>query len=118
MNSRIFKATAVLVALAPAVPVAGAELAHNPFSRPPSNIVATESDTPGRERQPVRPLELRATMIAGRSGLANVDGRILRPGEEIDGYRLERVYEDRAVFSRAGKPITVYVKPQLVNDND
>jgi hypothetical protein len=109
---------AAILTAAPAL-ADGERLAHNPFSRPPSSVVVSSNpENPGRNRAPEQAVDLRATMVVGERGLANVDGRILRPGDEVDGYRLERVYEDRAVFSRSGKPIIVYVKPQLVTNND
>ncbi len=88
------------------------DLRHNPFARPPSAV--TE---PNRgERTPldssIEPVVL-ATMVGSQNTLANVDGRILRPGDQIYGYTLVRVFENRAIFNRQGKRITVYVKPQL-----
>ena len=53
------------------------------------------------------PLELRAVLSAGDTSLANVGGRILRVGEEIDGYRLVAVSEGGARFARDGRSIEV-----------
>jgi hypothetical protein len=62
--------------------------------------------------------ELRATMVGLNNQLANVDGRILRPGDEVRGFTLLRIFEDRAVFSRGGKSVTVYVKPDMAEGDD
>lgn len=114
--------TFFLVALAVLVGGAAAAteatpLQHNPFSRPPSEVT--------REPSPVvladgslQELELRATMVGLNNKLANVDGRILRPGDEVRGYTLIKIFEDRAVFAREGNNVTVYVKPDLVEGDD
>jgi hypothetical protein len=63
-------------------------------------------------------LDLQATMVGNASRLANVAGRILKPGDEIQGYLLVAVQEEYAVFKRDSKTITVYVKPHLAEDNE
>lgn len=94
------------------------ELAHNPFSRPSSETenydlrIVEDNDGSG----PV--LALRATMVGPSSRLANVAGRVLKPGDEIEGYRLVEIHEDYAVFKRDGKLLTVYVKPQVTEDDE
>ena len=94
-----------------------APLAHNPFSRPPSTVpqdimpLVTDDGT-------AQQIDLRATMVAANDRLANVAGRTLRPGDEMQGYKLIEVLEDRAIFLRAGKRLTIYVKPDLVEDDE
>lgn len=93
------------------------QLAHNPFSRPPSEVIV-----------PVRPvlrtdgttqeIDLRATLVASKDKLANVAGKILRPGDEVQGYTLVSVYEDRAIFAKEGSRLTIYVKPDLHKDDE
>ena len=61
-------------------------------------------------------IELQATMVAVNDRLANVAGRILRPGDEVQGFTLLRIYEDRAVFSRQGHEQTIFVKPDLAEN--
>ena len=91
-------------------------LENNPFSRPPAPVIREEiradvgtADTP---------LIVIATMVSANTTLANVEGIVMRPGQEIDGYLLKRVYEDRAVFERNGDELTVYVKPELEEDDE
>ncbi len=94
-----------------------ASLRHNPFSRPPSEAVNDPGIGPawgGTERD----VDLRATMVASNGKLANVAGRILRPGDEINGLTLLEVFEDRAVFASDGRRLTIYVKPELVDDDE
>jgi hypothetical protein len=93
-------------------------LAHNPFSRPAAeanNIDRGVADTGVRSGST---LILRATMVGPAEHLANVAGRILKPGDEIHGYLLVSIHEEHAVFKKDGKLTTVYVKPQLVEDDD
>ena len=86
-------------------------LSNNPFSRPPAPLineaVRPEGDTA------TAPLIVIATMVSSTGAFANIEGQVLRPGQEINGYLLKQVYEDRAVFERDGNELTVYVKPEL-----
>ncbi len=91
-------------------------LRSNPFARPPSAATVPVLNEARSAGDPSG-LDLRATMVGSRDNLANVAGKTLRPGDEFQGYTLVRVLEDRAVFSRAGKRLTVFVKPEL-EDND
>ncbi len=93
-------------------------LAHNPFSRPASNIPDDEVSVIENTDGSGPSLALRATMVSTSVRFANVAGRILKLGEEIDGYRLTAVREDSAVFERGGKLITVYVKPNLAENDE
>jgi len=92
-------------------------LLHNPFSRPPSLITLASSPVVAADGT-VRVFDLRATMVSTTDRLANVAGRTLRPGDEVQGYTLLQVFEDRAIFARAGARLTVYVKPELVDDDE
>lgn len=49
--------------------------------------------------------ELRATMIAKKNSMVNVDGLILAIGEKIQGYELVAVEERSAIFKKAGHRI-------------
>lgn len=89
-------------------------LQNNPFSRPPSNVFIDDRVSPRTAEAASDPLTLQATMIGTRSRFANVDGRILKPGDEIQGHVLVAIHERYAVFRRNGQNTTVFVKPQLV----
>ncbi len=93
-------------------------LAHNPFSRPPSAVLRADAARSLDDDGALTALDLRATMVASRDRLANVGGRILRPGDDIQGYKLLQVYEDRAVFARNENRLTVFVKPDLVESDE
>ena len=112
---------AAIAGLICALPVAGAteppELERNPFARPPSERTLPETRPTG-DKDNAAGLVLTATMVAGRDRLANVGGRVIRPGDEIQGYSLLKVFEDRAVFDKNGKRLTIYVKPELVDEDE
>ena len=98
----------VLLAAALAAPPADAgetsapKLHFDPFEKP---AVLTAPPPPAAtavaEPPPWAPV-LRAVMVAGAASMANVDGHLLRMGEEVDGYRLVEVTDRRAVFERDG----------------
>jgi hypothetical protein len=92
-------------------------IAHNPFSRPPSTLIPDTRQQVLADGS-IQPLDLRATMVSANASLANVAGRILRPGDKAQGYVLLKVFEDRAIFVREGQQLTVYVKPLPVEDNE
>ena len=91
------------------------ELRNNPFARPPSHVIVDDRVSVRTEEPPSDPLELQATMIGTSNRLANVGGRILKPGDEFEGHVLVAVHERYAVFRRNGKDTTVYVKPELAD---
>jgi len=93
-------------------------LAHNPFSRPPAEAKNDDVRIVDADDRSGPTLALHATMVGPASRLANVGGRILKAGDEIRGYVLVAVHEDYAVFRKSGKLTTVYVKPQLVEDDE
>ena len=93
-------------------------LLHNPFSRPLSEVTRNDRSVIERDDGNGPTLDLQATMVGNASRLANIAGRILKPGDEIQGYLLVAVHEEYAVFKRDSKTITVYVKPHLAEDNE
>ena len=90
---------------------------HNPFTRPAFDASETREFVDSGPEDLLATIDLRITMVAAGERLAYVDGGVLRPGDTVNGYTLTHVYEDRAVFMRAGKSLTVYVKPDLAEDN-
>ena len=93
-------------------------LQHNPFSRPSSEVTRSERGAVDRDDGTGVALDLQATMVGNVNSLANVAGRILKPGDEIQGYRLVAIHESYAVFEKGGKTTTVYVRPHLAEDNE
>ena len=112
---------ALLVLLPASFPLAAAAeappvLSNNPFSRPPSEAIRDVRPIPESEGRMGSALELQATMIGSVNKLANVGGRILKLGDEVQGYVLVAIHEQFAVFRRNGEDTTVYVKPLAKDD--
>jgi hypothetical protein len=92
-------------------------LRHNPFNRPVSpqvvpvaagntglNAAAVAADAePALEWNP----RLRAVVVAGARSMALVDGDLVELGGSVEGYRLQAVDEDRAVFVKGRERITL-----------
>ena len=99
---------------APALPSTAARWLHDLPDVPevrdlfaPSNLFpprseAPESETDVKHKDPVAEFvashRLSATFRDGQSACAVVDGRVLRPGHELDGFRLVNVDSFRATF--------------------
>jgi hypothetical protein len=84
--------------------VAADPLRHDVFARPTlSALAAAPPDSPAS----IPPAEwnprLTAVMVAGRSSLATIDGRILKLGEQVDGLRLLSVRESEIVVEKDGQ---------------
>ncbi|MGB7815383.1 MAG: hypothetical protein WBL28_03425 [Methylotenera sp.] len=94
------------------IPAAFAEdaLKHDPFARPlltatlPAN--PESADTNAEAEAPWEPT-LTAVMVAGKHSLVNIDGVIIKLGEEKDGYRLIQVKDHEAVFKKGNKRIVL-----------
>lgn len=92
------------------------DLAHNPFSRPPSAVIRPLRPIVENEDGTEPGLPLLATMVGHVNRLANVGGRIMKAGDDYEGYRLLAIYEDHAVFERNGQRTSVYVRTALSDD--
>ena len=86
-------------------------IGHNPFDRPAYVAVVRTGDGDARASEPAPAIDLRSTMVGANTALADVGGRILRPGDTIGDATLTRVLEDRAIFLHNGRTVTVLVKP-------
>ena len=113
--------TCMTIALWPVLLVAADEppaLSNNPFSRPSSEVIRVDDFIVEADDGSVSNIPLHATMVGSVSRLANVGGRVLKPGDDYQGYSLVAIHEQYAVFERAGRPITVYVKPLLADNEE
>ncbi|MEE8427920.1 MAG: hypothetical protein V3S33_00260 [Gammaproteobacteria bacterium] len=93
-------------------------LQSNPFARPLVEKPEQRGSVQEPEPSVLEGLQLRAIMTAGSESLANVGGKIVGIGEEIEGYRLVSVDHERAVFSKHGKLITLTLKQEAENANN
>ncbi|NNG11821.1 MAG: hypothetical protein HKM88_01075 [Halobacteria archaeon] len=83
-------------------------LQTNPFERP-AIMEKQENTAMNNSRQETPALQLRATMQAGSSSLANISGLILGIGQEIEGHHLVSVGERSVVLSKNGTLKTLSV---------
>jgi hypothetical protein len=76
---------------------------HDVFERPkPRLLKQHQAETVNAEKPAPAPVEwkpeLRAIISGGGTAWVNVEGRILKVGQDMDGFRLVEVQERRAVF--------------------
>jgi len=88
---------------------AAPDLKLDPFARP--NLVENQAGS-GFDQSPetkgvVFEPGLRGTMRSPRGSMANIDGEIIRIGEDFQGFRLLRVTDRSAVFEKFGKEYAV-----------
>ncbi len=83
-------------------------LSRDPFARP--DILSQPATSKVDKKSTVteaRKLRLKATMIAGKWSIANLEGHLLSPGDEIQGYKLLEVHEDKAILLKNGIKVTI-----------
>ena len=77
-------------------PLAAAEyLQHNPFDRPNLEGSAPAGINGGTLNSD---LKLRATLAAGDSSLANINGELFGVGDEVSGYQVREINEGSVVL--------------------
>jgi len=91
------------------------ERVRDPFSLPAS----WPAEGPGPAATPLDPAarfagrhQLTAVVIDGTRSYVLIDGRLLRPGQEIDGFKLVSVADRSALFDRAGTSVTLELAGQ------
>jgi hypothetical protein len=98
----------------PVVVQAVEPLRHDVFARPAISALspATLADVELRDASSAAwSPRLTAIMVAGKASLVTVDGKILKVGDDIDGFRLLRVAEGVATFIKDGQPVVVNMAP-------
>ena len=95
---------------------AGDSLKHDPFARPLLSVPLS-SGIAAEEEMPWNP-QLTAVMAAGKNSLVNLDGVILKIGEEQDGYRLVEVRDREAVFRKGNKRIVLNMEMSALRKNN
>ncbi|MDO8596483.1 MAG: hypothetical protein Q7R45_07650 [Sulfuricaulis sp.] len=113
---RILHLSAGLVCLTGLAEAQADGLKHDPFVRPvlaprPASAAPAPANTVKAPLpEPVWKPELRAIMMAGPKSIVNVEGALVRIGEQIDGYRLVEVHEETAVFVNNNKRVTLSLR--------
>ncbi len=100
----------------------GEKLQHDPFARPAlAGLQHASKPGPGRNGEPAtstRRLKLQAVMVAGPKSIANVDGTMVRIGDQIYGYRLVEVHERGAVFEKNKTRFAVSIRSDAARAPD
>jgi len=79
-------------------------LKNNPFKRPQSVLIKQRLKQPGYDTVD-EGMQLRATLVSEHYPVANINGKVMTTGDEINGYVLKNVFENRVVLTRDGKDI-------------
>ena len=114
MKTQIQAFAPVLAVLLAGAAFAGEEdspPSRNPFNRP-AFVVALRQPAAEPFASASTAPALRATLVAEGRRLANINGKILGPGEMYDGYLIVRIEEGRAVLRKDGQHITLDVYEQ------
>ena len=77
-------------------------LKTNPFQRP-VDLDKTQPVVEKNDGRVAAEMELRATMLAGERSQANIGGKVIGLGEEVNGYQLIEVHPLHVVLDREGK---------------
>ena len=105
---------AALAFLSLGVSAEEAVLKNNLFGSPlPTNLVAPRAgrdqpnDGPLSSQAPSWQPALKAILCAGRNSLINLNGMILKTGDEINGYRVARITETQVILKSRNETITL-----------
>jgi hypothetical protein len=82
-------------------------LKHDPFARP---VLAPRPTSTTPESESEWKPELRAVLVAGPKSIVNIEGALLRHGDQFNGYRLVEVHEESAVFVNNNKRVTLTLR--------
>ncbi len=86
-------------------------LSRDPFAHPvlvqvsapsPPTVVKVDDADVWKEK-----IHLQAIMITRKWTIANVNGKLLTPGESVEGYKLVKVMERKVLFRKDGRDILV-----------
>lgn len=99
-----FYLSAGLICLSGVAGVQADNLKHDPFVRP---LLLPQPTSAAQASASAAKPELRAIMAAGPESIVNIEGVLLRRGEQFNGYRLLEVHEETAVFIKNNKRVTL-----------
>lgn len=115
MTAHFVYAGVILMALCCSGTAKAAEtLQYDPFARPSITNLSTTSTTAedAVTEEAIWNPPLTAVMVAGKNSLVNVDGVIVKLGDEIDGYRLIEVKDYQAIFKKGNKRVVLSIAMQ------
>jgi len=95
-------------------------LKHDPFARPllPTSL-PNNPETANAEAEVEAPWnpQIIAVMVSGDNSLVNMDGVILKIGEEKDGYRFVQAKDHEVVFKKGNKRIVLNMEMLTLRKN-
>jgi hypothetical protein len=95
-----------------ALVVSAGDLTRDPFQPPADfSLPSVVSGTSGVSQQ-TQEMRVSGILLAGDEALVSIAGRILAPGEEVNGYLLLEVAADHAVFQRGDELLTLNLYPE------
>ena len=87
----------------------------NPFKRPLLENRTTGTGSGGNSEHtpapPARPPVLEATLLGNRAPLARVNGKIVGPGDTIDGYTVTSIRSGEVLVSKNAKTFVLRLEP-------
>lgn len=84
---------------------------HDPFQKP--NIPEKNIEEPEAAKAPTQQAwmpQLKATLRAGRNSMANLNGKIIKLGETINGYKLIGVGERSAILVKNNQRLELTIE--------
>ena len=119
MTANLSRIGVVLTGLCCFSVTAAETMQHDPFARPLITNLSTTNTTTAETvvEEVIWNPALTAVMVAGKNSLVNVDGVIVKLGEEIDGYRLIEVKDYQAIFKKGRKRVVLTIAMQSMRKN-
>lgn len=116
-------ANLIAVVLVPGLMVASVASAAEAYAPERNPFVRPQLNTPSSAAPMAIPQgrwlpELRTILLAGDMSMVNVGGKILRLGDDLDGYRLVKIKEGEAIFTKDGKYFRLLLTPDLEDENE
>ena len=89
---------------------------RNPFAFPPGvqkgGMVKKEDSGPEKTAQESAPLlQVSTILISGQTKVAAINGALVRPGDEVSGYRITEIEERQVTLSRGKEKRVVKIDP-------
>lgn len=75
-------------------------LRNNPFITPSAIVYDQVKINSGLKVMPVENLQLRAILFSKNNPLVNLNGEIVAIGDEVQGYRVDKVFESHIELSK------------------
>ena len=111
---RVLTGLLVMLLSSSAAHALGFDLKTNPFKRPVIED-SGKADQKKPEKTALPEMALRGTMAAGPYSLADIGGKILAIGQEINGYKLVTVHQRHVVLQKNDIQLTLSIDKDRVN---